>query len=299
MRQASGTAQRRASSTRMPRRHAPVALRLEAPRCARAARRPGAAPRCWRTGSARAPDPARRRGSCPWSKRATVSPFASDRCSSPCESCSAQRLAARVLDAPVSASARSGAPSPTSSSMSTPFQARRRRARGLLLADVDHEAGQAVVEDAGREAALEISLDDVVEHAGELRQAPRLRPARERRHAERQHEPDGHRHAVEAQGMRSGRAERQQLLISREPSHAELHPEHERERHRDDEEVRRERGGDPDQIAQRTALPKTTSLSCRSCRMTSSCRMASSPTPERHQDFAQHEAVEEVHSRAL
>ena len=71
---------------------------------------------------------------------------------------------------------------------------------------------------------------------------------RERRDEQCQRAPDGEGNAVQPQRVRARRAEREDLLISRQPSQAQLHAEHERERDADDEKVRAERRREAEKV---------------------------------------------------
>ena len=169
----------------------------------------------------------------------------------------------------------------------------------FLIRDVDHEAGQAVVEDARFQAGLEISLDDVVEHAVELLQCPGFRPLGERGDDQSEHHADGERHPVEPQGMDPPGAERKQFLIGRQPSDAELDPEHERKRGGNHQEVGRKRRGHPDEIAHRHGVGEQHLVELQELQHEKQLHDRQKTDAEGDGDLPEHESIQQRHRRTL
>jgi len=164
-----------------------------------------------------------------------------------------------------------------------------------LAGDVDHEARQAVVEDAGGQACLQVPLDDAVEDAVQLLQSPRLRPMGKRSHSAREHDGDDERHLEEPQRMKAGRAEREQLAIAREPADAQLHAEHERERNGHHHEVRRQRQGHAQQVAQRDRAAEDDLVQLQELHDHQELQNREQPHGQRPEDLAQHHPVVQRH----
>ena len=156
-----------------------------------------------------------------------------------------------------------------------------------------------LIEDARQKARLEIALDDVVEHGVEQLQAPGLSPARHRGHRDRERERDGHRHAIKLQRMAPRGAEREQLVVRRQPPEAELHAEHEGERDGDDEEMRRQCGGDARQVGERDRAAEDDLVQLQELQHHQKLENGEQPHPERHEDLPQDQSIEERHPRPL
>ena len=99
--------------------------------------------------------------------------------------------------------------------------------------------------------------------------------------------------------MRARGGEGEQLLVARQPAQPELHAEHERERHRDDEEVRRKRDRDAAEVGERHRAPEDDLVELEELEDDEQLQDRQEPHPERDEDLAQHEAIEQRHRGAL
>ena len=110
---------------------------------------------------------------------------------------------------------------------------------------------------------------------------------------------DRERHAVEAQRVRTGRAQREDFLIGGQPAETELHAEHERQRNRGNEEVRSERGGDAEQILDGHGAGEDHLVELQELEDDQQLEDGEQPDAERDGDLPEQEAVQERHRRAL
>ena len=99
--------------------------------------------------------------------------------------------------------------------------------------------------------------------------------------------------------MGSRRAEREQLLIARQPPEAELDAEHEREGHRHDQEVRGERRRHARQVRERDGAAEDHLVELQELEDDEELDDGEKPDPQRHRDFAEHQPVQERHRGAL